>query len=158
MKRRPVYANAHELAMESARKLRPEARLALQAIISDALVQFHAGRGDCAAHWRTMADALNTAEMLAGMGIASDDASKARIDDAMRVLADVYERHEARGRWTLRWPEVQALSDGLFIARIQLEHCSLGEFEKARKQVAERIRHARAGNAPDGAHVVGSEA
>lgn len=157
MKRRPVYANAHELAMESARKLRPEDRVNLQAIIGHALDQFRAGH-DCAAHWRTMADALNTAEMLAGMGIASDDASKALIDDAMRVLAAVYERAAARGSWTLRGRELQALDDGLFIARIQLEHCSLGEFERARKQVAQRIRQARAGNVPAGAHVVGSEA
>jgi hypothetical protein len=75
----------------------------------------------------------------------------------MRVLADVHERHAARKSWTLRGPELQALSDGLWVARIQLEHCSLGEFERARKQVAQRIRQARAGNAPAGAHVVGSE-
>lgn len=154
MKRRPVYINATAMAIESARKLRPEARTELQHIISGAFDEFRAGR-DCANHWRTMADALNTAEMLSKAGIASDAESKARIDDAMRVLADVYERAEKRGSWTLRGPELQTLGDGLFIARIQLEHCSLGEFEKARKRVAERIRHARAGNAPEGAHVVG---
>lgn len=157
MKRRPVYINATAMAIESARKLRPEARTELQHIISVAFDEFRAGR-DCANHWRTMADALNTAEMLAKAGIASDDASKARIDDAMRVLADVHERHAARKSWTLRGPELQALSDGLWVARIQLEHCSLGEFERARKQVAQRIRQARAGNVPAGAHVVGSEA
>lgn len=157
MKRRPVYINATAMAIESARKLRPEARTELQHIISVAFDEFRAGR-DCANHWRTMADALNTAEMLAKAGIASADASKARIDDAMRVLADVHERHAARKSWTLRGPELQALSDGLWVARIQLEHCSLGEFERARKQVAQRIRQARAGNVPAGAHVVGSEA
>ncbi len=157
MKRRPVYINATAMAIESARKLRPEARTELQHIISGAFDEFRAGR-DCANHWRTMADALNTAEMLSKAGIASDAESKARIDDAMRVLAAVYERAAARGSWTLRGRELQALDDGLFIARIQLEHCSLGEFERARKQVAQRIRQARAGNVPAGAHVVGSEA
>ncbi len=87
---------------------------------------------------------------------AGDAESKARIDDAMRVLAAVHERQAERGSWTLRGPELQALDDGLWVARVQLEHCSLGEFERARKQVAQRIRHARAGNVPEGAHVVGS--
>lgn len=156
MKRRPVYINATAMAMESARKLRPEARTELQRIISGAFDEFRAGR-DCANHWRTMADALNTAEMLAKMGIASDDASKARIDDAMRVLAAVHERQAERGSWTLRGPELQALDDGLWVARIQLDHCSRGEFERARRKVAERIRQALAWNVPAGAHVVGSE-
>lgn len=155
MKRRPVYANAHELAMKSARKLPMHHRAALSDIVNGALAWFRAGR-DCASNWATMADALNTAEMLAKAGIASDDASKARIDGAMRVLADVFERHEARMSWTLRAPELQTLADGLWVARMQLEHCSLGEFERARAMVAERIRHARAGNVPAGAHVVGS--
>lgn len=155
MKRRPVYINATAMAIESARKLRPEARTELQHIISGAFDEFRAGR-DCANHWRTMADALNTAEMLSKAGIASDAESKARIDDAMRVLAAVHERQAERGSWTLRGPELQALDDGLWVARVQLEHCSLGEFERARKQVAQRIRHARAGNVPEGAHVVGS--
>ncbi len=87
---------------------------------------------------------------------AGDAESKARIDDAMRVLAAVHERQAERGSWTLRGPELQALDDGLWVARVQLAHCSLGEFERARKQVAQRIRHARAGNVPEGAHVVGS--
>lgn len=156
MKRRPVYINATAMAIESARKLRPDVRAGLGEIIATALDEYRAGR-DCANHWRTMADALNTAEMLAKAGIASDNASKARIDEAMRVLADVWDRHEARRSWTLRAPELWALDDGLWVARMQLEHCSLGEFERARKKVAERIRHARAGNVPAGAHVVGSE-
>lgn len=157
MKRRPVYINATAMAIESARKLRPEARTELQHIISGAFDEFRAGR-DCANHWRTMADALNTAEMLSKAGIASDAESKARIDDAMRVLAAAFERFEERGSWTLRGAELGALDDGLWVARMQLEHCSLGEFEKARRAVSERIRHARAGNVPAGAHVVGDGA
>ena len=153
MKPRPVYANAHELAMESARKLPMHHRAALSDIVNGALAWFRAGR-DCASNWATMADALNTAEMLAKMGIASDDASKARIDDAMRVLAAVHERQAERGSWTLRGPELQALDDGLWVARIQLDHCSRGEFERARRKVAERIRQALAGNVPEVAHVV----
>lgn len=154
MKRRPVYINATAMAIESARKLRPEARTELQHIISGAFDEFRAGR-DCANHWRTMADALNTAEMLAKAGIASDTESKARIDDAMRVLATAFSRAEKRGTWALRGAELGALDDGLWVARMQLEHCSLGELEKARRAVSERIRHARAGNVPAGAHVVG---
>lgn len=89
---------------------------------------------------------------------AGDAESKARIDDAMRVLAAAFERFEERGSWTLRGAELGALDDGLWVARMQLEHCSLGEFEKARRAVSERIRHARAGNVPAGAHIVGDGA
>lgn len=152
---RRVILNPVAVAIESAQKLRPEYRSNLQRIVELALQAFRTGR-DCDAQWRNMADALNTAEALARIGIASDDDSRERIDAAQRVLADVHQRQAQRGSWTLRGPELQALDDGLWIFRVQLDHCSLGEFERARRDSAERIRQARAGNAPAGAHVVGT--
>lgn len=150
---RRVILNPVAVAIDRAALLRAEDRINLQRIVEHALHAFRSGR-DCAAHWRTLADALNTAEQLARIGIASDDASRERIADAQRVLADVHRRHAQRGSWTLHGPELQALDDGLWVHRVQLQHCSLGEFDRARHDVAERVRQARAGNAPAGAHIV----
>jgi hypothetical protein len=152
---RRVILNPVAVAIEGAQKLCVKDRSNLQRIVDLALQAFRTGR-DCAAQWRNMADALNTAESLARVGIASDDASRDRIDAAQRVLADVHQRHAEHGSWTLRGPELQALDDGLWVFRVQLEHCSLGEFERARHDCTERIRQARAGNAPAGARMVGS--
>lgn len=148
-----VIVNPVAVAIELAAKLQPGARADLQRIVADALHAFRSGR-DCATHWCTLADALNTAEALARIGIASDPDSRDRIADAQMVLADVHRRHAERGSWTLRGPELQALDDGLWTHRVQLEHCSLGEFERARRETAERIRQARTGNAPAGAVIV----
>lgn len=154
MKPRPRYANAHQMAMARVRKLHDDDRAELAGIITGAFAQFKLGR-DCRDNWAIMADALNTAEMLADMGIASDADSRERVDNAMRVLDEVWERSGKRG-WTLRAAEMQALDDGLWMARVQLDYCSLGELARAREKVAERVRHARAGNVPAGAHVVGN--
>lgn len=150
---RRVILNPVAVAIDHARKLDPVDRGNLQTIVNGALQAFRTGR-DCAAHWCTMADALNTAEALARVGIASDEASRSRINDAQRVLADVHRRHAERGTWALRGPELQALDDGLWVHRVQLDHCSAGEFERARQDTAERLRQARMGNAPAGAVIV----
>ena len=136
---RRVIVNPVAVAIEGAQRLRPEVRADIQRIVDQALARFRSG-DDCHAQWRNMADALNTAEALARIGIASDDDSRDRINDAQQVLGDVFERQAQRGSWTLRGPELQALDDGLWVARIQLDHCSLREFEDARRDAAERIR------------------
>jgi len=150
---RRVILNPIAVAIDQARKLHQVDRQNLQRIVEHAQHAFRTGR-DCATQWVVLADALNTAEALARIGIASDADSRERIDGAQRVLADVHQRQAQRGTWALRGPELQALDDGLWVARIQLEHCSLGEFDRARRDAAERVRQARAGNAPAGALVV----
>jgi hypothetical protein len=150
---RRVILNPIAVAIDQARKLHDIDRKALQRIIAHAQHAFCTGR-DCATQWLVMADALNTAEALARIGIFGDSDSRERIDGAQRVLADVHQRQAQNGSWTLRGPELQALDTGLWVARSQLEHCSLGEFDRARRDAAERVRQARAGNAPAGALVV----
>ena len=152
---RRVILNPVAVAIEGAQKLRPDMRADIRGIVDQALARFRTG-DDCAAQWRNMADALNTAEALARIGIASDEASCDRIADAQRVLADVHQRHAEHGSWTLRGPELQALDLGLWVFGVQLDHCSLNELERARRDCTERIRQARAGNAPAGARVVES--
>lgn len=154
---RRVIVNPVAVAIEGAQKLRPDMRADIRGIVDQALARFRSG-DDCHAQWRNMADALNTAEALARIGIASDQDSRDRIDAAQRVLADVIERHTQRGSWTLHGPELQALDLGLWVFGVQLDHCSLNELERARRDCTERIRQARAGNAPAGARIVESRA
>jgi hypothetical protein len=150
---RRVLLNPIAVAIELSSLLQPRDRLALQGIITDALDKYRRGV-DCDAHWRSMADALNLAEGLARIGIASDDESRDRIDAAQKVLFDAQSRFRQRGTWALRAAEMQALDDGLWVARVQLDHCTLGEYERAHKETQQRIAAALAGNAPAGALII----
>jgi hypothetical protein len=150
---RRVILNPIAVAIESARKLSEADRATLLRIIDTAWTHYRSGV-ECGAQWCVLADALNMAESLARIGIASDADSVERIDAAQRVLAQAHMRHTERGTWALRGPELQALDAGLWTHRVQLEHCSLGEFERAKHSTEVRIRQARAGNAPAGAIIV----
>lgn len=150
---RRVILNPIAVAIEGAARLPAADRIALQGIVQHALDSFRRG-ADCAAQWCVLADALNIAESLARLGIASDADSMERINAAQRALATAHQRHSTRGTWALRGAELQALDAGLWTHRIQLDYCSLREFERARHDTAERMRQARAGNAPAGAVVI----
>lgn len=150
---RPVHLNAVERAMQGAAKL-PAAEVArIKVSLTLALQAF--GRGeDCVMHWMTMADALNVAEGLADVGICSDDASRERVTAGQAALAEVSTRHRERNAWTLYATERQALDDALWLHGVQLDNCSFHEYERAVSATVDRIRQARAGNAPRGAIVV----
>lgn len=150
---RRVIMNPVAVAMENAQRLCPADRAALQGIVTQALMLYSQGR-DCAAQWCCMADALNVAETLARAGICADAGSRQRIADAQAALASAHLRHTQHGTWALRGAELQALADGLWMHRVQLDHCSLGEYQRAVRDTAERIRQARTGNAPAGAIVL----
>jgi hypothetical protein len=150
---RRVILNPVAVAIESAGLLSERNCAELVQIIDGAFNDYRVGR-DCAKHWLTLADAMNIAEQLARVGICSDDGSRSRIDAAQRALAAAQHRRQAQGTWALRGPELADLDEGLFVHRIQLECCSLGEFERAHRAVAVRISQARAGNAPAGAVIV----
>jgi hypothetical protein len=142
---RPVFLNAVQRAIERAAKLNATDREAIKGIVGAAFESFRKGQGNerlCA----DLVDALNTGEVLCEVGICSDEASRARICAGLQVLGDVIERHQRIHSWTLRGPEIEALDTALWMHRVQLDHCSLGEFESARGKVAERARQALAGN------------
>ncbi len=153
--RRPgrVIRNPFEVAIAQAQKLTPAGRAHLQGIVTTAFEDFRRG-ARCADAWATMADALNMAESLAGLNIASDHASRTKIDRGQQVLADVCLRFHERASWTLYPAELTALDEALFIHRVQLEHCSLGEFDQAETLTRNRVFQARHGNAPAGARVI----
>ncbi len=155
MSRRPVYINAIERAIAGSRKLPVEDRTRAQQAVGDALINFQRQQ-EPEFHWRSCADALNVAEALADEGIASDADSRGRIHDAQEVLSQVWMRHAAGGSWTMRGREIAALDDGLFIHRVQLDHCSMREYERAIESVRRKTQQALAGNAGPGTVVFGA--
>jgi hypothetical protein len=104
--------------------------------------------------WRSIADAMNVAEALADIGICSDEASRFLIAEAQAVLSGVFQRHQARGSWTLYAPEIQALAEAVERHLLQLEFCSMREYQQAVRTVKNKVSQALAGNAGPGVHVI----
>lgn len=153
---RPVYLNALQRAMAGAARIPAEDVARVEQGMRDGLAHFAAGE-HCATHWRSMADACNVAEALSALGICSDEPSRALIDDAQRVLAEVAERAQQRGTWTLYAAELALLGEALERHGIQLAHCSLSEYERAVEAVRRCHAQYAAGNAPPGARVVSGD-
>jgi hypothetical protein len=150
---RRVIINPIAVAMEGSRLLPKEAREGLQKIITDSLAEYRAGR-DCRAQWANMADALNVAEALSEIGICADETSRERIAAAQAAMSVAWLRATDKGTWALRSTEYKALDEGLWMARVQLDHCSRSEYERATIVVRNRSRGALAGNVAPGTIVL----
>lgn len=149
---RRAAVNAVQIAISRACRL-SDADVARQmAIVHGAVHEFACGR-DCPRHWRDLADTANFAEALAELRIGAGPDADAVISAAQRALADVHQRHAARG-WTLYADEIAALQWLAQLHAVQLAACSYGEFDTAFRRVHERMAQARAGNAPRGALVL----
>jgi hypothetical protein len=105
---------------------------------------FRTGRGNKGA-WCNLADAMNVAEALGDLNIAGDHGD--RFQAAQRVLGDVHDRAIVRRSYTLYAAEITTLDDAIFVHRIQLEHCSQWELQRAVEAVKRRVAAALAGNA-----------
>lgn len=133
------------LAMARAALLPAEPRRTLYAPVQRALDGLRTAKGGWAA-WCGLADAMNVAEQLALRGIASNLLGE--IEAAQAALQALHARHTESGSWTLRAAELKALDDGVFVHRVQLEHCTQGELHDAIQAVQRRVAQALAGNAP----------
>lgn len=133
-----------QTAIALASKLVPQQRAMLRQPLRVALEGLRTGAGGVAA-WNGMADALNVAEQLALLGIASDRMPE--IEAAQSALHAVHTRHAAMGSWTLRGAELQALRVGRFFHFVQLAYCTQGELRKAIQTVQRNVAQALAGNA-----------
>jgi hypothetical protein len=138
------------LAMSRAAALEDSQRRDLITPVRSALQGLRTGTGGWTA-WSSLADAMNVAEQLCSLGIASD--RTAAIDAAQAALAEVHARHAARQSWTLRATELQALEEAVLIHGIQLRFASQGEVSDAIKTVQRRVAAALAGNASPKARV-----
>lgn len=127
-------------------------------IVNDALQAMLKGGADAGARWLDLADTANLAETLAAMRIGFGPDADEVIADAQTALAWMQQERRDRGTWALRADERQEL-EARFSAlrdlhRTQLALCSYGEFEQAYRRTEERVRQARAGNAPRDAIVI----
>jgi hypothetical protein len=148
-----VHTNTVQLALRRASKLARADVLGQHKLQQRALAEFAAGQ-HCAAHWRTLADAANMAETLAGIGIGTGADAKQIINDAQHALAAVAQRHQDRRTWTLYAGELDALRWLIALHGRQLAECSYGEFDAAYTRTANRLSQALAGNAAADAVVV----
>jgi hypothetical protein len=148
-----VHVNAVQLAIRRAGKLDRADVLGQHRLQQRALTEFAAGQ-HCAAHWRTLADAANMAETLAGIGIGTGADALTIIADAQHALAAVARRHADRQTWTLYAGELDALRWLIALHGRQLAECSYGEFDTAYVRTANRMAQALAGNAAADAVVV----
>ena len=151
---RPVHSNAMQIALARVKPLTAADVAGQTALVQHALQQFCQGI-NCDAHWCSLADTANMAETLAGMGLGSGDDATRVIELAQRALADVHQRHNQRGSWTLYADEIDALH---WLVRLhctaQLPACSYGELGDAMAATRNRMQQALAGNAPRGALVI----
>lgn len=129
----PVHANATHIALTGVRKIAAHDVRNQIELINSTLQQFMAGH-HCAANWRSLADAANMAETLAGMHICG----------GQQITAS----------WTLYASEIEALGWLTTLHARQLAECDYSEFERALQRTHNRVSAARAGNAPRGAIVV----
>ena len=153
---RAVALNATQIAINRVGKLSPEDVDGQVGLARRALREFACGV-ECARHWCGLADVANMAETLSRMGICSGPDAQTILDDAMAALSAVHTRHRQRGTWTLYPAELDALRWMTTLHARQLSECDYGEFDGAYKTTSERMRQARAGNAPAGAVVVCGE-
>lgn len=102
--------------------------------------------------WESVADALNVAEELAGLGIGSNLADE--IDVAQVDMAQLMRRVKATGCWTLYAQELRTIDYGLELFRLQLGLCSTGEHLEALARVKRRTAAALSGAAPRGVDVI----
>lgn len=151
--RSDVQATPFEIALARAAALSPEKRAMFLDDASKGFASFKAGQGSMQA-WLHLVDALNTSEALAQRHHIADNHI-----DVIRAGQDALEAVLARQRtsWTLRGTEIAALDEALFIWRVQLDFCSVGEIAAARAYVARRSQQVqRSANVP-GMRVIGAE-
>jgi len=132
------------LAHAQASLLLPSQRHDLVAPMRSAFGRLRAGHGTNA-DWCNLADAMNVAERLAEINIASDRLPEFRA--AQAVLAELHARHQQRGSYTMRGPEIATLETAVELHEVQLEVCTQGEAAHAITTVQRCVAEALAGNA-----------
>lgn len=150
---RPIATNALQVALNNVQQLSRADVQGQADLLRTALAEFQRG-AHAPTHWRSLADAANMAETLAGMHIGSGDEARRVIQRAQQVLHDVAMRQRERGTWALRHDELDALQWLVSLHAAQLAACDYSEFCRAMDSTHNRISQARAGNAPAGAVVV----
>lgn len=160
MTRRPVYTNAHALAIHNARKL-PEADVTGQiALVREHLAILLSGQPAAAESWKSLADVANMTETLADMRIGSGEEAERVIQEAQDSLAQMWTTAQERGTWALRADERQQIEERLDwmvrLHEIQMRAVSIKEYARAFDRLKARVSAARRGQHGRGVTVVGA--
>jgi hypothetical protein len=132
------------LAHAQASLLQPAQRRDLVLPMQSAFDRMRAGQG-------TAADWCNVAERLAEINIASD--RMCEFQAAQAVLAELHQRAQQRGSYTMRGPEIATLATAVELHEVQLEVCTQGEAAHAITTVRRCVSEALAGNASPKARI-----
>lgn len=138
------------LAHAQASLLQPAQRRDLVAPMLSAFDRMRAGQGT-SQDWCNLADAMNVAERLAEINLANDRMPEFMA--AQAVLAELHERAQARGTYTMRGPEIATLATAVELHEVQLEVCTQGEAAHAITTVKRCVAAALAGNASPKARI-----
>lgn len=104
-----------------------------------ALEAFRTGQAT-PADWRQLADMVNIAETMALDGIGPEVLEPCRL--ASEALGEAHFRFTTKGKLGLAGQELQALRELHEFHDLQLSSISRGEYERAIKKTADRIRSA----------------
>ncbi len=155
---RVIHLNQLHRTIRGAAKLLPADVQRQTSIVTSAIERLLAASKDATDAWRDLADTANIAETLASMRIGGGTDARLVIQSAQEALAYMAQEQAERGTWALRADDrieirmrLELLRD---LHRTQLSECSYGEFERAFTTTVERLKQAKAGNAPAGAIVV----
>lgn len=158
MRHRLIYCNAVDMALRRVQLISRADVEQMAGIIRKAIAGLLSGADDAMTHWTSLADTANLAETLEAAGLGSGDQAREVVSLAQEALAYMHQERQARGTWALRSDERALIADRLQALRAlhetQLAASSYGEFEQAYHRTEQRLRQARAGNAPRGAIVI----
>lgn len=153
----PSGAAAIEIAMRGAALLPIDQRDRLKGLSKAVMALLTDGTGGLP-NWREAADCINFAEAMAEIGLCSDEDSRRCIAAASAALGAMYVRaHGGREPFQLQPGEVESMEDALLRFRVQVDHVSCREWVRVAQALADRVKQARAGNAPKGTEVIGDE-
>lgn len=92
-------------------------------------------------HWRAIADVVNMAETLAGMGVGRDEVMPA-VQLAQTHLEEANERFQRLGRIATTGPGLQAFVDLAEFHDLQRTSVDLSTYERAVQRAVNRVRSA----------------
>jgi len=140
--RRKVWPKLSGLHMAIAgASMMDDARLNyLRRIELDAIVAFRAGTATVE-HWRALADIVNMAETLAGMGVGRDEVMPA-VQAAQMHLEEAHERFLRIDRIVTTGPGLKAFEDLQEFHDLQRTSVDLSTYERAVQRAVNRIRSA----------------
>lgn len=131
--------------------LLPSQRLNYLAPINSALAMFRTGHGSPQL-LANLVDGMNVAMELCKLRICND--RRGLVETALARLIKINARAATSLDWAITDDEIEALEEGVFIHTVQVDHCSVSEFDAAVRAVVVMTIQASRGHLTPGVTVV----